>query len=240
MLATILDGTRRTLDFAAASGARKLLYLSSGAVYGNIPQSLDRIEETYPGGPDPTNPKSAYGEGKRAGETMCACWGHELGIDVTVARCFATVGPGLALDGTYAIGNFINDVLNGRDIVIESDGTPVRTYIYVADLTAWLWTILLGGVKGRAYNVGSEEEISIRDTAETVRQVAGSGSKVIVKSTAAPGIAPNRYVPSTQRARTELGLAQWTTIESAIAKTFAYYARLRGVGASGGATRRAA
>jgi dTDP-glucose 4,6-dehydratase len=214
-----VDGTRRVLDFAKSRGVSKFLLASSGAVYGRQPVDLEKIPETFMGGPDPLNPRSAYAEGKRMAEWMCAA----SGLDVKIARGFAFLGPHLPLDAHFAAGNFLADALAGRTIVVEGDGTPVRSYLYAADLAIWLWTILMRGESGRAYNVGSEREINIADLA---RLVAGS-TPVEVRGTPVVGEKPERYIPSTARARTELHLEEHIDLLEAIERTLAWHRLVR-------------
>ena len=107
---------------------------------------------------------TGYGKGKLESERLCI----ESGIDTVIARCFAFVGPFLPLDIHYAIGNFIRDALEGKDITVTGDGRPYRSYLYAADLMVWLWTILLEGVPGTAYNVGSENAVSIAELAKVI------------------------------------------------------------------------
>ncbi|MDD4737493.1 MAG: NAD-dependent epimerase/dehydratase family protein, partial [Kiritimatiellae bacterium] len=152
MYAVIVDGTRRVLEFAARAGTSRLMLTSSGAVYGDQPTDISHIGEAYTGGPT-----SAYGKGKRMAESLCAAAGTQHGFVTLLPRCFAFVGPYLPLDTHFAIGNFIRDCLENRPIVIRGDGTPLRSYLYAADLAEWLWTILLKGENGRAYNVGSDQ-----------------------------------------------------------------------------------
>ncbi len=204
MLDTIIRGTRHTLDFAVATGAKRFLFVSSGAVYGKQPPEMTHIPETYNGAPDPMDPNSAYGEGKRVGELLCAIAHREHGLETTVARCFAFVGPGLPLDAHFAIGNFIRDALKGDPIQIR-DGSPYRSYLYAADLAIWLWTILFKGESGHPYNVGSDQEITIAQLAETVAATLG-GSIQDSNSTFSFNPAVSRYVPSVAKAREDLNL----------------------------------
>jgi dTDP-glucose 4,6-dehydratase len=125
---TIIEGTRHTLEFSRHAGTKKFLLTSSGAVYGKQPPEMTRIPEEYTGAPDPTDPNSAYGEGKRAAEMLCAMYAKMYGIQTKIARGFTFVGPYLPLDIHYAIGNFISDGLQGSPIEIKGDGTTYRSY----------------------------------------------------------------------------------------------------------------
>jgi nucleoside-diphosphate-sugar epimerase len=228
MLDTIVAGTRRVLDLALASGCRKLLFTSSGAVYGRQPPELAHVGEDHAGAPDPCAPRSAYGEGKRVAELLCALHAREHRLEVKIARCFAFVGPYLPLDIHYAIGNFIRDAISGKPIVVRGDGTPYRSYLYASDLAAWLWTILFEGASITPYNVGSEEAISIAELARRVGRLSSPPARVEVLGRADPGRPVERYVPSVHRAREQLGLEPSVPLDDAIARTMRW-ARAAGV-----------
>ena len=212
--------TKRLLELAQCWSSRRVLFTSSGAVYGPQPPSLalvqeDNLEALPLGG------SSAYGEAKLASERLGLLHGAQHGYDFLIARCFAFLGPWLPLDRNFAVGNFIGDALAGRPIQVDSDGRPLRSYLYAEDLAGWLWTILLRGVHGRPYNVGSGEAISIADLACRVRDLIAPRSEVLIES--APGQGPPpRYVPSVDRARNELGLLPRIRIDDAILKTAAW------------------
>ncbi|MEY4488258.1 MAG: hypothetical protein RIQ79_766 [Verrucomicrobiota bacterium] len=223
MLDAIIGGTRRVLDFAAQCGVKKLLLTSSGAVYGKQPPELAHIPEDYPGAPDPLLPGSAYGEGKRVSEHLCAVHALRHGYEVKIARCFAFVGPHLPLDAHFAIGNFIRDALAGRPIQINGDGTPLRSYLYAADLVVWLWTILFRAPTARAYNVGSDCSLSIREVAESVRASVGRRIEVQVARQPLDGVAITRYVPAVDRAARELNLAVAIPLSDALRRTVSWH-----------------
>jgi nucleoside-diphosphate-sugar epimerase len=216
---TSVRGTERVLGFAAARGARRLLFTSSGAVYGAQPPDCERLPEEHPGGPDPGDPAAGYALGKLAAERLCSAAASGGDLQPTIARCFAFVGPGLPLDANFAVGNFIRDALYGDAIRVNGDGTPLRSYLYAADLAVWLWTILLRGAAARPYNVGSDQAICIRDLAELVARVAGNGTPVRVAQPPVAGVPPARYVPDVSRARTELGLRVVIGLEDGVART---------------------
>ena len=219
LLDAIIGGTRRTLDFAAQAGTKKFLLTSSGAVYGRQPGELTHVPESYAGAPDPLLPASAYGEGKRISEHMCAVHARRFGYETKIARCFAFVGPHLPLDAHFAIGNFIRDAMRGGPIQIGGDGTPCRSYLYASDLVVWLWTILFRGPGGCAYNVGSGESLSIREAAEATGAALGLKDSVRVARAATPGQAPSRYVPEVAKARCDLGLEVLIDLTTSVQKT---------------------
>jgi nucleoside-diphosphate-sugar epimerase len=221
MLDTIIDGTRRVLEVARRSEARAVLFTSSGAVYGRQPPDLSHIPEEFPGGPDPVEARSAYAEGKRAAEQLCAAYGHDHGLAIKIARCFAFVGPHLPLDAHFAIGNFIRDALRGGPVEVRGDGTPYRSYLYAADLMVWLLTILVRARPMRPYNVGSDDARTVAEIARLVARIAGAETRVA--GSPAPGVAAERYVPSTRRARDELGLSAAIPLDEAITRTLRWY-----------------
>jgi nucleoside-diphosphate-sugar epimerase len=217
---TIVDGTRRVLDFAAHAGTNDVLFTSSGAVYGRQPADMTHVPETYSGGPDPLDPRWVYGEGKRAAEMLCCAYAAQRGLRPKIARCFAFVGPYLPTDVHFAVGNFIRDGLRGGPIHVSGDGTPYRSYLYAADLAIWLWTILFSGKPCRPYNVGSEDGRPISAIADAVAKIASV--PVIIRQK--PGDGPaSRYVPRTERAAEELGLRVWCSFEDALARTFRHH-----------------
>ena len=225
MFDTIVDGTRLALQFASASSAARFLFVSSGAVYGNQPSHMTHMSESFEGGPDPLDRASAYAEGKRAAELLCTLAASPR-LATTVARCFAFVGPYMPLDTHFAIGNFISDALRGGPIQVKN-GAPFRSYLYASDLAVWLWTVLLKGRSGRAYNVGSEDSLNIAALAHEVAASvsAGGTQKIGVSIASPPKSAPpvHRYVPSTARAREELGLQAEIPLREAIRRTHAWF-----------------
>lgn len=219
----IVGGTRRLLEFCRQRCVRDVLLVSSGAVYGRQPLDIDFVPEDYVGAPVANDVRSAYGEGKRVSEWLAATYSDAYGMSVRVARCFAFVGPYLALDKHFAVGNFIRDVLQGNKISIGGDGTPLRSYLHAADLVIWLLAILVRGTASRPYNVGSDCPVSIRGVAEAIARVAGvEHADISIARTPVAGALPERYVPNISRARTELGLDVWLPLEEALTRTIAW------------------
>jgi dTDP-glucose 4,6-dehydratase len=225
MVDTIVEGTRRTLEFARHCGAKRFLLTSSGAIYGKQPSELSHIPEDYSGAPDPTQPASAYGEAKRLAEVLCSIYQKEYDLKITTARCFAFVGPYLNLDIHYAVGNFIRDGLTGSPIYVSGDGTPYRSYLYAADLAIWLWIILFRGESGEAYNVGSEESVSISELAHEVSFAFSKVPEVVIANPKVSDQKPELYVPSIKKARKGLQLDIWIKLKDALHRTIKWSQR---------------
>jgi len=223
LLSTILEGTRRCLEFAESHGTSKFLLTSSGAVYGRQPSDMTHIPESYHGAPDLQNSSSVYGEGKRIAEMLCSLAASRTQMECKVARCFAFVGPHLPLNAHFAVGNFIRDAMRGGPIVIQGDGTPMRSYMYAADLALWLWTMLFRADSSRPFNVGSERDLSIREVAEAVANTLGPGIEIRIERTPGPGAPVQRYVPSVQAAKQSLNLTDGISLVDAIRRTAAWY-----------------
>lgn len=161
-------GAYYTLDLARKSGAKGYLFISSREIYGQpYEDQREFTEETY-GFVDPLSARSCYPEGKKAAETMCASFAQQYGLNVKIARLAHTYGPGMSIDDGRVQADFLRDVVNHRDIVLKSEGKPVRTYTYVSDAVAAIFHILLSSDE-MVYNISSPEAtVSIRQLAETL------------------------------------------------------------------------
>lgn len=219
---TIVAGTRRVLDLAVRHGAQRLLYVSSGAVYGKQPPNLERMGEDYPGGPAINDIRATYGEAKRYAELLCLNAQAAHGLDVAIARPFTFVGAYQPLDAGFAVTDLVRDALAGGPLRIRGDGTTVRSYCSGADLAQALWAILLRGQPARAYNVGSDEPIAIAELARAV--VGAAGRPLAVECARQPelGALPDRYVPDISRLATELGVRPHFSLQHALAQLIAW------------------
>ena len=219
---TSVEGSRRVAQIARASSASRVLFASSGAVYGPQPLDVDRLSEQVRLGPEPTSTVAAhaYGQGKRMAETLLCLEATRAGspFSVSLARGFAFSGAHLALDRHFAIGNFVRDAHAGGPVVVGGDGTPLRSYLDGADLARWLLVLLVRGGAQRAYNVGSDDAVSIASLAEEA--AAFTGVPVVVRGGPPPAGPVARYVPSIERARRELGLDVSVPRRESLARMF--------------------
>ena len=223
MLDTIILGTKKILEFANKQKIKGFLFISSGAIYGKQPENVQYIKESDSFKIDINNSNSAYSEGKRVAEMYCSLYATKHNIPIKIARCFAFVGPYLSLDTHFAIGNFINNFINKENIIIQGDGTPLRSYLYASDLSIWLWKILAKGGTNSVYNVGSNESISITSLAKKVLDNDNSESLKVIITNPIINCELLKYIPSIDKAKVELGLSVNIDLETAIKKTKLFY-----------------
>lgn len=211
MYSIILDGTKNIINIAKKMNVKKLLFTSSGAVYGEQYESIKSFKESYSG-----NPITYYGKAKKMSEELLL----DSNINVSIARCFAFVGPYLNLDIHFAIGNFIRDVIQNKNIIIKGDGRPLRSYLYTADLVIWLFTILLNSEDKSIYNVGSSNEISIYNLAKKVSNLVINYTGNIEVLTKANYSCPTpKYIPNNSKIIEELKVKENYTLDESIKRT---------------------
>jgi nucleoside-diphosphate-sugar epimerase len=210
----ITDGTQRVLELARKSAAQRLLYISSGAVYGSLVGQPTGASEIDISRAEAITP---YGKAKREAERFC----EESGLEFVTARAFAFLGPWLPLDAHFAAGNFLRDARHGGPILVRGDGTALRSYLYPADLVVWLLRILFRGQPSHAYNIGSDEVVSTAQLARLIAEAVTPTPEVTIQSVQPQG-PQNIYLPDIHRARTELNLDVAIPLRDAIARTLAF------------------
>ena len=213
----IIDGTENILNYCINKKIKRLLYISSGAVYGKQPINLKKINENYTG--NSTN-RTVYGNSKYEAENLCKLYADNYNLDFVIARGFAFVGPYLPINSHFAIGNFINDGLNGRDIIISGDGRTVRSYLFSDDLVNWLFAILHKGKSYEAYNVGSDKYMSLSELAEKVKSCFKNEINIKILGDLIDPV--NVYVPDVSKIKNDLGVLESVNIDEAITKTIKF------------------
>ena len=169
-----LLGTMTLLEYLRRQGGGRLLFLSTGEIYGENPGLPEGFSETDHGWVETMNPRSCYPESKRAAETLCAAYAAQHGVDAVVARLCHVYGPTLTASNSRADAHFLRRALAGEDIVMKSTGAQVRSFCYAADAVSALLTLLMKGERGQAYNVANRGcTASIREYAQTLADIAG-------------------------------------------------------------------
>lgn len=209
----ITVGARNVFELAIRCGTQRILLAGSGAQYGNVPYGCN-VSEDYNGAYLSNRISNVYANAKRYQETLGAVYSERYNIDVIMTRCFAFSGPYLPLDGHFAIGNFVRDALFSDKLILKSNGCSVRSYMHGSDLAIWLMVLLLKGQSGEAYNVGSDQSVSIKNLARRVASRLSSNKKVHILGQL-DGVSNSYYVPDIRKSRC-LGLDIWTSLDESI------------------------
>jgi nucleoside-diphosphate-sugar epimerase len=235
-----VDGLRRILDYChaqrlAGKTVEGMLFYSTSEIYGDpTPESVP-TPETYRGHVSCTGPRACYDESKRYGETLCVNFAQQRGVPVKIARPFNNYGPGLKITDRRVIPDFARDILAGRNITLLSDGSPKRTFCYVADAVSGYYKILVRGRPGEPYNIGVEEpEISVAELAERMvvlgKELFGYQGRVVRQDSQDRDYLvdnPNRRCPVITKARTELGYNPAVTLADGLRRTLVWYGENR-------------
>jgi nucleoside-diphosphate-sugar epimerase len=237
---TNIEGLRHLLEYArfrrsSSEPVKGFLFYSSSEIYGDpVPGNIPTPED-YRGNVSCTGPRACYDESKRYGETLTVTFTRQHGIPATIARPFNNYGPGLKITDRRVIPDFARDVLEGRDIVMLSDGSPRRTFCYAADAVAGYYKVLVRGRPGEPYNIGVERpEISMVELAEQIVALARElfaypGTVVRQASREADYLVdnPTRRCPVITRARTELGYDPSIGLEEGLRRSLVWYSHNR-------------
>lgn len=171
MMANVI-GIGNLFEFARTHRVEKIVYVSSSEVYGRKEKAVPFQEEDY-GYVDLLSPRSSYPMGKRAAETLCACYGKEYSLPFSIVRPGHIYGPTASPADSRVSSAFALQAAHGEDIVMKSQGTQLRSYCYCVDCAAAILTVMLNGAQGQAYNISNRESvISIRRMAQIIAEAA--------------------------------------------------------------------
>lgn len=192
-------GTLNALELASRRGATFLL-ASTSEVYGD--PLVHPQPESYWGNVNPVGPRSVYDEAKRYAEALAVAYGRTHGLPIRIARIFNTYGPRMRRGDGRAVPTFVDQALRGRSLTVHGDGSQTRSLCYVEDLVEGLWRLLRSDVPGPV-NLGNPEEVTVREIAELVASLVGTGSGI--EFTPRPQDDPERRCPDITLAATVLG-----------------------------------
>jgi len=215
---TLFNGAKNIMEIVIRNNISKVLFTSSGVVYGS--SSKDMKDESDISHSLDLEKRNGLAKGKILAEDIISNMSIENNINFKIARCFSFVGPYLPLDIHYAIGNFINDAIFNEKILINGNGLPYRSYLYISDTLIWLIKLLVGNAEG-IFNVGSERRIQIIELATMVRDIIAPSKKIIIqkKEFNEGNFKRDIYLPNTEKIRGLLKVKEWTSLEDAILKT---------------------
>jgi len=221
-----VNGTWNMLRLATEHHCQGMIQLSSSEVYGDPDPKRIPTSEDYLGNVSFTGPRACYDESKRLGETLSVNYQRIHGTTVRVVRPFNVYGPGQNLKDRRIIPDLMSAAVEKRPLVLLSDGTPTRSFCYVTDQIRGILHVLLKGKPGQSYNVGNDHEISIRELAETMCDVAGMPrSEVRFEKSPDPHYLsdnPNRRCPDLTRLRA-LGWRPLVSLAEGLGRTLESY-----------------
>ena len=215
---TLFNGAKNIMEIAIENNISKILFTSSGVVYGS--SSKDMKSESDVSHSIELEKRNGLAKGKILAEDVISNLSLKNNINFKIARCFSFVGPYLPLNIHYAIGNFINDATFKDKIIINGNGSPYRSYLYISDTIIWLIKLLVGNDEG-VFNVGSERRIQIIELANMVRDLIDPSKKIIIQENEIHegNFKRDIYLPDTTKIREALKVKEWTSLEDAILKT---------------------
>ncbi len=220
-------GVRSMLEMAKKWKSDSMLFFSSSEIYGDPPPDDIPTKESFRGYVACIGPRACYDESKRLGETLCYIYAQEHKVPVKIVRPFNNYGPGLRLADGRVLPDFSQNVLNGTDIVLYSDGSPTRTFCYAADALTGYLLVLLSPHQGEPFNIGSDEcEISMKDLAQKLLTVGKSSRKVVQEGNKEEHYLtdnPVRRCPDLEKAKKLLGYAPLVPLEEGLERMLAWY-----------------
>ncbi len=215
-------GTQYLLDYAKQHGAKRFLFVSSGEVYGQGDPSLEAFKEDFSGYVNPTEPRSCYPSSKRTAETLCVSYTQQFALDTVIVRPCHIYGPNTTASDNRASVQFMNNAINGQDILMKSRGTQMRSYCYVADCGSAVLSVLLCGEPSTAYNIANPDaRVTIAGLAEEIAKVAGKTLVFTETDTVAPGQkTPITYAVLDSSKLCSLGWRGNYTVEKGVKSTY--------------------
>ena len=198
----------------------KIFQASTSEVYGD-PEVHPQTED-YWGHVNPIGLRSCYDEGKRCAETLFFDYRRQHNVTIKVARIFNTYGPRMHVNDGRVVSNFVVQALKGEDITIYGDGSQTRSFCYCDDLIEGFVRLMdtPDDISG-PMNLGNPCEFTIKELAEIVIEMVGSGSKLIYKPL--PQDDPKQRQPDISFAKKELDWEPKIALRDGLVKTIDYF-----------------
>ena len=224
-----VNGTWNLLRRAVSDSSDGVLYFSSSEIYGDPSPDNIPTKESYLGNVSCIGPRACYDESKRMGETLAYNYFRQKGVPVKIVRPFNVYGPGQNLQDQRIVPDIMSAAVHGHDIRLFSDGAPTRSFCYARDFFVGAMYALVMGKPAEAYNIGNDEEISIRGVAELMAEIAGDYGRQIRVEFATSDDSdylvhnPNRRCPDLTKAKTEFGWVPVVKVREGLRRTLASY-----------------
>lgn len=166
-------GAKNILECAHKNPCEAFLMISSVDIYGASTEAKEWKEDDT-GILDPLNIRNIYASAKRAAESLCLAYKEQYGIPVKIVRPVQIIGPGPELDDGRLHIDFISQILEKGKIILKSDGSAKRSFIYITDAIMAMLTVMFMGKAGEAYNVSTKNgEATVLELARIMAKVSG-------------------------------------------------------------------
>lgn len=218
------QGTRNLLDFARQKKIDGMLLLSSSEIYGD--PTIIPTPESYWGNVSCTGPRACYDESKRLAETIAILYFQQFGVPVKIVRPFNVYGPYLNLDDGRIIPDFLKNSIQNSEIIIHSDGTPTRSFCYITDAMRAFFRVLFLGPNGSIFNVGNDEEISVRGLAEAIKAIINKPIDIKIQPSTDPNYTvdnPQRRCPDLNNIKEKVGFSPQISLQTGIRRIYNWY-----------------
>ena len=223
-LEVAVRGTRNMLELAHRHQAR-FAFFSSSEIYGDPDPKHVPMGESYRGNVACQGPRACYDESKRVGETLCYIFHEKHGVATNTIRPFNVFGPGMQETDYRVMPNFASRIKAKKPLNIYGSGRQTRTFCYVTDAVVGFLLVVLKGVPGEAYNIGTPTpEISMLDLVHRIEKVLGRAVErnVIEYPDSYPADEPNRRSPDIRKARLQLGYAPTVDLDEGLKRFLAW------------------
>lgn len=228
---TNLFGCENLLSFCRQKKIKKFMLLSSVDVYGKC-QTQERLKESDIGLLDWTYKRNSYSNGKRAAETLCLLYYEQYEMPCVIVRPFQVYGPGMSLTDGRLHGDFVRQLKENNKILLKSDGTAKRSFMYLTDATCAMLDVLFYGENGEIYNICDEKsECSVYELAELYAALSETNAQVefVYEKRDTPEVKEALSVVLGDAAKLEkLGWKSRTSLANGIERTLHFYRQMDG------------
>ena len=218
------QGTKNLLEIAKEKKVRSMLLLSSSEIYGD--PEIFPTPESYVGKVSCTGPRACYDESKRLAETISILYFQQYKIPIKIARPFNVYGPYLNLDDGRIIPDFMNNAINKSQIIIHSDGSPTRSFCYVSDAIGGFFKLLLSKHDGIICNVGNDEEVSVKNVADTIKNIVAKPISIKIIESNDPNYTkdnPQRRCPDLSLIKKTVNYIPKIDLEEGLKRVYKWY-----------------
>lgn len=223
-LEVAITGTKNMLELARLKNA-KFMFFSSSEIYGDPDHEHIPTKEDYRGNVSSMGPRACYDESKRVGETLCYIFGHYFGVKTNIVRPFNFYGPGMQEKDFRVLPNFASEIKAKKPLKVYGGGNQTRTYCYITDALTGLLRVILRGVSGEVYNIGSAEpEVSVVQLVQTIKQTINQNIdyEIIDYPSNYPTNDPTRRCPDISKAKEHLGYEPQVKLEDGLQRFFSW------------------